>query len=74
MLLHLLTIKADQDYIRRTDQGYELCALDKASVWPKAKLELVKRELERVKKSFPKAQIHTLSITEEPFCEPGGGR
>ena len=40
--MELLIIKSGEEYIRVTGEGYHLCALDKASVFPFKKMETVK--------------------------------
>ncbi len=68
--MELLIIKTQNGYIRFKDDGYHLCALDKASVFPMNKLDQVKSHLSDLQVgSYPDAVINKLILTEEPFTE-----
>ena len=66
--MELLIIKTDDDYIRVKDGSYEAVGLDKASVFPMAKLNQVKKHLAGVRAAgFSRAAIYRLCLTEEPL-------
>ncbi len=64
----LLIIKAGHDYIRVKDDLYLRCQLDKASVFPMAKLETVEKHVQQLKKTQNVTpEIYKLILKEEPF-------
>ena len=66
--MELLIIKTGNQYIRVKDDAYEVCGLDKTSVFPVKKLEDVKQHIETLKaKQFSDVLLYKLSIAEEPF-------
>lgn len=70
METELLILKSNSDYIRIKEDEYILCGLDKASVFPKEKLEFVRQHLERIRKEteFSPA-VFKLTLREEPLFE-----
>lgn len=65
----LLIIKVKDDYIRIKGDEYQLCPLNKASVFPPVKLTEVKEHAEKVKQLFKTAELYTLELKERPFLE-----
>ena len=66
--MKLLIIKNDDNYIRFKDKKYVVCKLDKASVYPFDKLDIVENHIVNLKKAgFYNALIYELVITENPF-------
>ena len=64
--MELLIIKSSKDYIRVKDEQYLLVKLDKASVFPFEKLDLVKLHESNLKnRGFKKICIKKLILTEE---------
>lgn len=63
--MELLVIKSGAAYIRIRETGIVAVGLDKASVWPLARLNQVEEQLGRVQNSgFPEAAIFRLTLTE----------
>ena len=66
--MELLIIKSGEEYLRVTGAGYHLCAIDKARVFPFAKLESVKRHVQFLKKeAYKDVAIFKLILTEQPL-------
>lgn len=66
--MELLIIKSQEDYIRIQESGYQLCALDKASVFPLDSLPSVREHLSRLRKQgVPGVTLSKLILREEPF-------
>ena len=64
----LLIIKNRDQYIRVKGDDYQVCNLDKASVFPMEKLEQVKRHIETMKQNgFEQPVMAKLILREEPF-------
>jgi len=64
----LLIIKNRDQYIRVKGDGYQICNLDKASVFPMEKLELVRRHIETMEQNgFEQPVMAKLILREEPF-------
>jgi hypothetical protein len=64
----LLIIKNRDQYIRVRGDDYQVCNLDKASVFPMEKLELVKRHIESMKQTgFEQPVMAKLILREESF-------
>jgi hypothetical protein len=69
--MELLIIKSGKDYVRVKGGDYILCNLDKASVFPMDKLDIVKDHLKRLRTgNFASLSINRLTISEEPFNDP----
>ena len=70
METELLIIKTGDDYIRIKDDAYIRCKLDKASVFPMAKLEDVKAHI-RMLSAMPdmRPTLFKLILKELPFDE-----
>lgn len=67
----LLIIKNGNDYVRVKGEEYHTCTIDKASVFPMEKLELVKKHVESMKQNgFDQPAISRLVLKEEAFQEP----
>ena len=66
--MELLIIKSGEDYVRVKTENYNLCRLDKASVFPIDHLDQVKKHVKKLKeKDFPFIAIYKLKLIEEPF-------
>jgi len=73
--MELLIIKSGKDYVRVKKKGggrdYILCNLDKASVFPMDKLDIIKDHLKRLRnRSFASVSVNRLIISEEPVNNP----
>ncbi len=67
--MKLLTIKVGNDYIRKLDSGYQLCGMNKASVYPLEQLATVRSLEQDIRKNGLEPQVIQLTIIEEPFTE-----
>jgi hypothetical protein len=68
MKTELLIIKYGDNYLRVKNDHYELCALDKASVFPMEKLDIVRDHLDQIiARGMAPAHIKKLILTEEAF-------
>ncbi len=66
----LLIIKAGNQYFRFKDRQYHTCELNKASVFPLDKIDVVRELINRLlEDGIAKPQITKLTITEEPYTE-----
>ncbi len=66
--MELLIIKSGKQYIRFKDNGYQRCTLDKASVFPTARIRHVQNLLADLRaRGVADARIKKLILTEEPF-------
>jgi len=66
METELLIIKIGNDYIRVKEGLYSVCGLDKASVFPMEKLEIVKAHVTAMEKNHGwKGTIRRLILREE---------
>ena len=66
----LLIIKAGNHYFRFKDQQYHTCELNKASVFPLDKIDVVRELIKRLlEDGIAKPHIAKLIITEEPYTE-----
>jgi hypothetical protein len=66
--MELLIIKSGEDYVRVKTENYNLCQLDKASVFPIDHLDQVKKHVKKLKeKDFPFIAIYKLKLIEEPL-------
>ncbi len=68
-MIKLLTLKVGKDYIRQLDDGYQLCNMNKASVYPLEQIATVRLLEEDILKDGMKPQLVQLTITEEPYTE-----
>ena len=68
MQMELLIIKSGEDYVRVKTENYNLCRLDKASVFPIDNLDEVKKHVKKLKENdFPLISIYKLKLIEEPL-------
>lgn len=68
--MDLLIIKSGEKYIRVKEDGYLLCGLDKASVFPFEKMEMVKDHVRCLKgQAFNDVALYKLVLHEEPLNE-----
>ncbi len=69
-MLELLIIRTGDSYLRFKPEGYQICGMSKASVFPFSQIDHV-RELHRssIENGVPHAEIRKLVIVEEPFSE-----
>ncbi len=66
--MELLIIKSGEKYIRVKEETYLLCSLDKASVFPFEKIEVVKRHVQSLKRqAFRDVATFKLILSERPF-------
>ncbi len=66
--MELLIIKSGEDYVRVKTEHYNLCQLDKASVFPIDNLDEVKKHVRKLKeKDFLLIAIYKLTLIEEPL-------
>ncbi|SMC37898.1 hypothetical protein SAMN02746065_101235 [Desulfocicer vacuolatum DSM 3385] len=69
METQLLIIKNGNDYIRVKEDHFLVCGLDKASVFPMNKLEIVKAHVVAMEKEHGwQGRIHRLILREEPLA------
>lgn len=67
--MKLLIIKSGEDYIRVKDGAFIRCGIDKASVFPLEKLDVVKGHVRSLKaRKIGAPAIYQLVLREEPFC------
>lgn len=63
-----MIIKNRDQYVRVKGEDYQVCNLDKASVFPMDKLDEVKRHVDTMKQNgFEKPVMAKLILREEPF-------
>ncbi|WP_028581747.1 hypothetical protein [Desulfogranum japonicum] len=68
MTTQLLILKNGEEYIRFTDNGYELCPMNKASVFALDRLnEIQEKQALLQNTDLPLTEIRLLTITEKPF-------
>jgi len=66
--MDLLIIKTGDNYIRVLEDGFRVCGMDKASVFPLDQVERVRTHVRNLEKSkYGDVRIHKLTITETPF-------
>jgi hypothetical protein len=66
--MELLIIKSEDNYIRVKDKDYLICKMDKASVFPLEKIDLVKKHVQKLtEKGFACVSIFKLVILESPY-------
>jgi hypothetical protein len=65
--MELLVVKAEGDYFRFVEDGFEKCGMNKASVYPLNELERVRTYCQKVVDSGLPAHIKKLTILEEDF-------
>lgn len=68
-MTELLIIKSGSDYLRFTADGFELCSLSKASVFPLAQAADAKARCREAMAAGKAAQLMKLQITEAPYEE-----
>ena len=69
--MELLIIKSGKDYVRVNEGDYIRCNLDKASVFPMDKLDIIKDHVKRLRNGdFAPVSVNRLIISEEPFNDP----
>jgi len=70
VLMELLIIKSRDHYFRFQGDSYDICPMNKASVFPLdkvAEVRVFKKKLED--DGIADAAVYRLTITEEPFVE-----
>lgn len=67
--MELLVLKADNDYFKFLEDGFERCGMNKASVYPLAELAKVRELRQTVIHSGFAVKIKKLTILEEDFQE-----
>ena len=66
--MELLIMKNGKEYVRVRNDAYLFVGLDKASVFPLEKLEVVQGHIGRLQvRGFGEAEIRKLTLTEEPY-------
>ena len=66
--MELIIIKSENKYIRTTNGNYEITGLDKASVFPMEKRDMVNRHRDALTdQGFKNVHLKKLVITEEDF-------
>ena len=65
----LLILKVGAEYLRCTEGGFELCQLNKASVFPLSHVAEAKQRCREAAARGVVAALVKLTITEEPFTE-----
>jgi hypothetical protein len=65
----LLAIKSGSEYLRFTASDFELCPLNKASVFPLARAEEAKKRCREVRETGIAAVLVKLTIIERPYTE-----
>lgn len=69
-MIRLLVVKSGTDYLRFLADGYQLCSMDKASVFPHEKLTRVREMMRQaMTDGAPALQLYRLTIIEEPLQE-----
>lgn len=68
-MVELLAVKSGDLYCRFIENSFELCAMNKASVYPLRELKSVKEKLCLVKDVHPDTLIIKMIITEEILME-----
>lgn len=66
--MELLIIKAGDDYFRFSNDDFEICTMQKASVYPVEDIADVKEHRDLLRKQGIDADIYVLNITEELFA------
>lgn len=70
MATELLIFRRGEQYIRLVDNGYQLCTMNKASVFPLADLAQVRKTLNHLtRQGGEDIRLHKLTIIEEPYEE-----
>lgn len=66
--MELLIIKNKTEYIRVKEDAYLLVGLDKASVFPLEKIDVVRRHIKTLQtRGFEHVSIYRLKLIEEPY-------
>ncbi len=73
-MTELLIVKTGEDYCRFTEDGFERCSMNKASVFPLAQLGEAKAWCSKLDAVGIESVLMKLTITEEPFVEGGSGK
>lgn len=63
-ITHLLVVKKDDEYLRFTETGFEVCQMNKASVYPLSEEQQVTDLCKRLKETAG-VKIMELTIIEE---------
>jgi hypothetical protein len=64
----LIVIKTGEKYFRCNEGEHSLCSLEKASVFPLAKLDHVRDIVTEIEsRGYPDVHLNKLVITETPF-------
>ncbi len=65
----LLAIKSGTDYLRFAADNFELCPLNKASVFPLTRTDEAKKRCRQVQEAGVAAMLVQLTIIERPYTE-----
>ena len=68
-MTELIVVKTGEEYCRFTDEGFERCNMNKASVFPIAQLDVVKGWCAKLEEVGVEHKLMKLVISEEPFME-----
>jgi len=68
-MTELLIVKSGEDYFRFIADGYEICGLNKASVYPLSQYEDAKKGCRLLLEAGIEGQVMKLTISEELFSE-----
>lgn len=68
-MTELIIVKTGEDYCRFTEDGFERCSMNKASVFPLAQLDEAKGWCAKLETVGVASVLTKLTITEEPFVE-----
>ncbi|NNG02384.1 MAG: hypothetical protein HKM93_23625 [Desulfobacteraceae bacterium] len=66
--MELFIIRTGDDYIRVLEDGYRVCGMDKASVFPMERLDQAEAHVRELEGSqYPEVRLRRLLITETSF-------
>lgn len=68
-MAELIIVKTGEDYCRFTEDGFERCSMNKASVFPFEQLNEAKSWCAKLKMVGVESVLMKLTISEEPFVE-----
>ena len=69
MVSELLIVKGGGSYYRFNEGEISPCSMNKASVFPLERLDVVRKLCEQVRETGIAADLMKLTISEEPFTE-----
>jgi len=73
-MTELLIVKTGADYCRFTEDGFERCSMNKASVFPLEQLGEAKAWCAKLETVGVESVLMKLTISEEPFIEGERGK